>query len=88
MQRLADLLIDDMRAVIIAGVDVIDPARHGLAQHGERRATIFWRPERLRPGKLHRAIAHAVHGAVAQGENAGSGSVGHVRSPKNAHGAA
>ena len=82
MQRLADDLVGDVRAVEVAGVDVIDAARHRLAQHGERRVAILRRPEHAGPGELHRAIAHAVHGAVAELESAGGGDVGHVRSPE------
>ena len=31
MQRLADDLVGDMRAVEVAGVDVVDPQPHGFA---------------------------------------------------------
>ena len=70
MKRLADDLVDDMRPVEVAGVDVVDAARDGLAQHGDRRVAILRRPEHAGPGELHRAVAHALHGAVAQGESA------------------
>jgi hypothetical protein len=29
------------------------------------------------PGELHRAVAHAVHDAIAEGEGAGAAEVGH-----------
>ena len=68
VQRLADQLVGDVGAIEIAGVDVIDPAGDRLAQHGERRGAILRRPEYAGPGELHRAIAHAVDGAVAEAE--------------------
>ena len=79
MQRLADELVGDVRAVEVAGVDVVDAAGHRLAQHGERRVAVLRRPEHARAGELHRAIAHAVHGAVAEREGAGLLDVGHGR---------
>jgi hypothetical protein len=66
MERLADKLVGDVRTIEIAGVDVIDPARHRPAQHGERRVAIPGRSKHARSGKLHRAIAQAVHGSLAQ----------------------
>lgn len=44
MQRLADQMIGDVRAVEIAGVDVIDPACHRFAQHGQGGVAILGRP--------------------------------------------
>src|SRR6266404_6867346 len=81
MKRLPDELVGDVRAIIIAGVDVIDPACHGLAQHDKCGAAILRRPEHAGSGELHGAVAHAVHAAVAQGENASGGNVGHGRPP-------
>ena len=63
MQRLADNLVGDVRAIQIAGVDVVDAARDGLAQHRERRAAIFRRPENPGPRELHGAVAEALDGA-------------------------
>ena len=82
MKCLANKLVGDMRTVEIAGVDVVHPARNRLAQDGDGRGAIFRRAKYARSGKLHRAIAHTVHCAVAQGKGAGGGNVGHVRSPK------
>ena len=82
VERLADQLVGDVGAVEVAGVDVIDPTGHRLPQHGERRPAILGRPEDAGPGKLHRAIAHAVDGAVAEREGAGGGDVDHGMSPK------
>ena len=77
MQRFADELVGDVRAVEVAGVDVVDAARDGLAQHRERRVAILGRPEHAGSGELHGAIAEPLHGAVAEGEGAGFADVGH-----------
>ena len=66
MQRFADELIGDVRAVEVARVDVIDAARDRLAQHGDRAVAVFRRPEHARSGELHRAVAQALHGAIAE----------------------
>ena len=71
MQRLADDLVGDMRAVEVAGVDVVDAAGHRLAQHGERRVAILGRAEDAGPGELHGAVTQPLHGAVAEREGAG-----------------
>ena len=71
MQRLADDLVGDVRAVEVAGVDVVDAARDRLAQHGERGVAVLRRPEHAGPGELHGAVAEALHGAVAEREGAG-----------------
>ena len=78
MKRLANELVGDMRAVVVAGVDVIDPVRHRLAQHGERGVAILRRAEHAWAGELHGAIAQSVHGAVAQRENASGSDVSYV----------
>ncbi len=66
VQRFADQLVGDMRAVEVAGVDVIDAGRHGLAQDGERTRVVARRPEDVRPGKLHRAVAEALYDAITE----------------------
>ncbi len=81
-ERLADDLVGDVRPVEVTGVDVVDPVRRRFAQHGERGLAILRRTEHARPGQLHRPVAEAVHGAVAEAEGAGGGDVGHGRSPK------
>src|SRR6266568_7974214 len=80
MKGLANKLVGDVRAIEIARVDVIDPARNRLAQHREGGIVILRRPKYARSGKPHRAVAHSVHGAVAQGEDASGGDAGHVSS--------
>ena len=74
MKGLFDQLIGDMRAVEVARVDVIHAAGDGLPQNSERSGNIARRsPHNLvafLAGKLHRAIAHAVHrnGSVGKAE--------------------
>ncbi|MET3248373.1 hypothetical protein ABIE53_005183 [Burkholderia sp. OAS925] len=71
MQRLANELVGDMRAIKIAGVDVIHALRHRLAQHGKRGVAILRRAEHARSRELHCAIAHAPD--LAAGERKGIG---------------
>ena len=78
MQRFADDLVGDVRAVKIAGVDVIHAGRDSFAQHGQCRVAILGRPEHAGPRKLHGAIAKAPHGAAAKGKGAGLADAGHV----------
>ena len=77
VQRLADQLVGDVRAVVVAGVDVVDAARDGLAQHGQCRVAVLGRAEHAGPGELHGAVAEPLHGAVAELERAGSVDIGH-----------
>ena len=78
MKRLANELVGDVRAIVIAGVDVVHAPRDRLAKHAEGRVSILWRAEHAWSGQLHRPVAHAVHGAVAQRENASGSDVGYV----------
>ena len=57
MQRLANQLIGDVRAVEITGVYVVHATRHCFAQNCQRCVTIFRRTENARAGELHRAVA-------------------------------
>src|SRR5260370_23843074 len=65
MQRLSDDLISYMRTVEIAGVDVVQARRHGLAQKRDRTGNIARRaPHKLvaiLSGELHRALTHPTH---------------------------
>ena len=78
MKRLANELVGYVRAIVIAGVDVVHAPRDRLAKHAEGRVSILWRAEHAWSGQLHRPVAHAVHGAVAQRENASGSDVGYV----------
>jgi hypothetical protein len=81
MQRLADQLIGDVRPIEVAGIDVVDAARHRLAQHRERRVAVLGRTEHTGTGELHRAVAEAVHDTVTQGEGAGNTEINHGETP-------
>jgi len=71
MQRFPDDLIGDVGAVEIAGIDVVDAAFDGFAQHGDSFIAIPWRAEDALAGKLHGAIAEALHHAIAELEASG-----------------
>jgi hypothetical protein len=82
VQRFADDLIGDVRAVEVAGVDVVHAGgHHGLAQDGQRDVTVFRLTEHARARELHGAIAEPRHAAVAEGEGAGFFDGRHGRSP-------
>lgn len=68
MQRLADQLIGEVRAVVIARVDVIDAARDCCAEYSDSCVVIFWRAEHAASCELHCAVTHSVYDAVAEGE--------------------
>jgi hypothetical protein len=61
MERPLDDLISHVRTIKIAGIDVVYPRRNRLSQDGNRSVNIVRRSLNLRPGQLHRAIAHPVH---------------------------
>src|SRR5262249_9466223 len=71
----------DVRAIVIAGVDVVDAPGDSLAK-SDSRVAILRRAEHAGPSELQCAVPHAVYGTVAQGENASGGNVGYVRPPK------
>src|ERR1700682_4632016 len=64
MQRLSDDLIGYMRTIEIAGVDVVQARRHGLAQKRDRTGNIARRaPHELvaiLSGELHRPVTHPI----------------------------
>jgi hypothetical protein len=81
MEGFADDLIDDMRAVEIAGVDMVHACRDCFAENGDRGVAILGRAEDAGPRKLHGAVAEALHFAVAELEGAGCVEIGHGGSP-------
>ena len=81
MQGFADQLVGDVRTVDIAGIDVVDVARHGLAQHGKRGRTILGRTEDAWAGELHCAVAETPHDAIAESESTRFFEAGHEASP-------
>ena len=67
-KRLSDQLVRDMRAVVVAGVDVVDSARDSLAQNGERHVVISRRPEHAGSRKVHGPIAHSMNDPASEDE--------------------
>src|SRR6202034_487188 len=75
-------MVDHVRAIEVAGIDVVDAARHRFTQHGDCRVAIFRRAEYAGTGELHSAVAEPLHSAAAELEyagfiDAGSRKVGH-----------
>jgi hypothetical protein len=81
MERFANELIGDVRAVVVARINMIDPARNRLAQHRDRAVAVLRRPEHAGSCELHRAIAEPLHDAVAKLERSGFADVDHGLSP-------
>jgi hypothetical protein len=59
MERFFDQLIGYMRAIEVAGVDVIDTESNNLAQDRDRTVVVLRRPEYMRTSQLHGPVAHA-----------------------------
>jgi hypothetical protein len=61
MQCFVYELIDDVRAVELRGIDVIDPALHRLAQNTDGHPAIPGRSEHVRAGEAHGAETDRRH---------------------------
>lgn len=83
VQRLADELVDHVRAVVVAGVDVVHAQLDRPPEDGDRLGAVGRRAHHVRARELHRAVAEAEDGAVAEGVGAGGlcGADGHGRLP-------
>ena len=66
-----------MRAVVIAGVDVVHTGRDGFAQDGQCRLAIPGRPKDAGAGQPHRTVAEALYEQVAEAECTGALNTGH-----------
>ena len=66
IERVVDQLVDDVGAVVLGGVDVVDAELDRAAQDRVGRVGVARRAEHAGPGELHRAEADAVYGLVAQ----------------------
>ena len=64
-QRFADQTIGNMRAIVVAGVDVVHASGHRFAQHGDCRVTVLRRAEHAFTRKLHGSVAEAGDRKVA-----------------------
>src|SRR3546814_4426295 len=73
VKRFANDLISDVRAIKIAGVDMVDARFHRPTQDRHRFRAVAGRAEHARYGKLHRAIAHPVYDTLAQWEGSAFG---------------
>ena len=78
-QRFVNELVHHMRAVEVAGVNVIDARLDCFLQHLDGFVVVLRRPIHTRPGELHRAVAHAVYSQIRAGK--GEGSLQVVHSP-------
>ena len=72
MQRLLNDLIGDMRAVVVAGIDVVHACGDGLAQNRSGGLKVTRRAIDLRTCQLHRSVSHAVdaHRRIWEGKSA------------------
>ena len=66
-----------MRAIEIAGVDMVDTSIDRCAQYRERGLMVLGRPEHAGTCKLHGAIAEPLDAAVAEGKASGLIEIGH-----------
>jgi hypothetical protein len=57
VERLPDDLVGDVRAVVVARVDVVDSQRDGLAQDSDCLIAVGGRAKDVGSGQLHRAVA-------------------------------
>ena len=73
IKRFADQPIGHVRAVEVAGVDMINAQRQRFTQHGARLLWILGRAEHTRSCQLHGPIAHAVDRNVGAGEGEAAG---------------
>ena len=62
MKCLADNLIGNVRAIEVAGINVIDAKCYCFAQNGNSSIHIAWRTKDPFTRKLHRAVSHAIQG--------------------------
>src|SRR5258707_434174 len=81
MQGLANQLVGDMRAVVIAGVDMVYPGCDRLAQYGAGRRWVLGWAEDAGPRQPHGPIAEPPHGTVAESKSAGLQDIGHADLP-------
>ena len=77
IQRIANQFVGNVGTVIIAGIDVIDPAFDRCAQDRKCLGSILGRSVGHRSGKLHCAVTDTVDGAATQAETATLSDVGY-----------
>jgi hypothetical protein len=72
MQGFFDDLIGDVRAIEVAGVDVVDAGRDGFTEDGDGLRSVAWRSKDMGAGELHGSVADAVDGERGAGEGEGA----------------
>ena len=65
MQRLANELIRDVRAIKIGGIDMIDARLDRFLQDADSGLRIFLRSEDAGPRKLHRPVSQTINLTIA-----------------------
>ena len=85
VQRLADERVDDVGAVVLRRVDVVDAELDGPAQDGQRGVAVARRAEHAGAGELHRAEADPADVVVAELGGAGHGHATTVRYRRRGH---
>src|SRR6266567_1784793 len=68
MQGFLDDLVGDVRAVEVAGVNVVDTGSDGFAQDGDGFRAVAGRAEDVGAGELHCAVTNTVNGERSTGE--------------------
>ena len=74
VQRLADEVVDDVGAVVLRGVDVVDAELDRAPEHGAGGVGVARRSDDAGAGELHGAEADPVDGLVAEEGGLGHGS--------------
>jgi len=75
MKRFFDKLIGYVRAIEVAGIDVIDTELNNLAQDSDCTVVIRWRPEHMWTSQLHGTVPHGVRIKSSASLNVPPGSV-------------
>src|SRR6202522_378518 len=68
MKSFLDDLIGHMRAVKVAGVNVVHAGGDSRSQNIHRSIQVAWRPPNTGAGQLHGAVAHAVNADRSSGK--------------------
>src|SRR5947207_360173 len=69
MESFPDDLIGYMRAIVVAGIDVIHPCIDGFAQHRDGLGSVARRSPHMRSRQLHGAVPHAVDSDFVSGKS-------------------
>ena len=75
MERLANDLVRDVRPVVVACVDMVDPGGNCLSQYGEGRLTIARRSPCHRAGEVNRTVADSSEGEGSAGRCEGAAEI-------------